>query len=50
MLVTDGFIRSLTVPDTFLNKPGELNTGESPVFDLLCEKEGGSTSAVLLML
>lgn len=31
------------------NNPREMNTGESQVFVLLFEKEGGSTFAVLLM-
>lgn len=46
---SDGFIRSLTVPDALLTNPGELNTGDSPVFDLWFEKEAGSMSEVLLM-
>ena len=46
---SDGFIKSLTAPNALLNNPGELNTGESPMFDLFFEKEGGSMSEVLLM-
>lgn len=38
---SDGFIKSLTVPDALFASPGELSSGESPVFDMLFEKEGG---------